>query len=376
MLRHLLAATVILGSLAALLLGRASAHGGEDHGEAALAAPVARPGAGVTITKEQQFALAMITEPAARMPLSRHLEITGMVIPRTDATAEVVPPVGGKVVGGRLPQLGEHVSRGQILFHVMQVLAPSERAALRSTQIAARAEQASAEREVSRLERLEGVVAGKQLTEARIRRDAAREQYKAISDQLAGSAASVAVTAPISGEITHAEIAAGEIVDGSRAVYRISDLSRVWVRANLFEKDLPRLEGAERAEVRSASLPGETIPATLYTVAGAVDPETRTIPALFLVDNTGGRLKLNMAVSVAAVTSDRTGVLAVRRDAIVKSGTRQIVFVHTAPEVFEARDVTVGESSGGDYVEVVGGLVVGERILVTGTHQLRTAAGL
>jgi multidrug efflux pump subunit AcrA (membrane-fusion protein) len=108
----------------------------------------------------------------------------------------------------------------------------------------------------------------------------------------------------------------------------------------------------------------------------AVDPATRTIPALFLVDNTGGSLKLNMAVSVSAVTSDRTGVLAIRSDAVIKSGSRQIVFVHTAPELFEVRDVIVGESSGGPHVEVTGGVSPGDRILVTGTHQLRTAAGL
>ncbi len=173
-----------------------------------------------------------------------------------------------------------------------------------------------------------------------------------------------------------AEIASGEVLDGSKVVYQITDLSNVWVQANLFEKDLPRVEGAERAEVRTASSPGEVIPASLYKVAGTVDPDTRTIPALFHVDNSSGRLKLNMAVSVAAVTSDRSGVLAIRRDAVVKSGTRQVVFVHTTPESFEVRDVIVGTSSGGKYVEATSGVAVGDRILVTGTHQLRSAAGL
>jgi cobalt-zinc-cadmium efflux system membrane fusion protein len=359
------------------LFGDLLAHGGEDHGEAA---PVAAPAGAepvsvresdITIPKEQQFALEMLTEPAARREMVRSVEVTGRVVPRTEAVAEVSSGVAGRVVGGTLPRLGERVSRGQILFRVAQVLSPSEQTALRTEQIRAKAELESAEREVSRFERLEGVVAGKQIIEARIRRDAARDAYAAFSAQLSGKGASVAVTAPITGVITEAEIADGEVLDQSTVVYRIADLSKVWVEADLFEGDIARVEGAERAEIRTPSYPAETFTGTLYRFGSTVDPSARTIKALFLVDNRGERLKLNMSASVAVTVGNSGSVLAVPRDAVARRGGKSVVFIHTTPEHFQIRDVTLGAGAGEGYVEIAGGLNAGERVLVSGTYQIK-----
>lgn len=365
-----------------VLLGRLLAHGGEDHGDAGAAAPAATGstttgmGAAVTVSKEQQFALGMLTEPAGRRALVQGVGVTGRVVPRTDAVADVVPPVPGRVTGGGLPRLGDRVRRGQVLFRVAQVLQPSERASIRGEQIRAKAELDAAEREVSRYERLEGVIAGKQLVEARIRRDAARASYRAISGQLSGEGGSVAVTAPISGVITEAEIASGEVVDGGKVVYRIADLSRVWVEADLFEGDISRIEGSKQAEIRTSSYPGETFAGTLDKFGSTVNPETRTITALFLVDNPGEKLKLNMSASVALAVGESQPLLAVRRDALVKSGARTVIFIHTDPEHFEVRDVVLGAAEGGDYVEVRSGLKAGERVLTTNVYQLKSLAGL
>jgi membrane fusion protein, heavy metal efflux system len=369
-----LVGTVLLGIV---VISRVFAHGGEDHGEAtATTKNTISTGAELSVAKEQQFALGMLTELAAARDLQQSVAVTGRVVPRTDAIAEVVAPVGGRVVGGNLPKLGDQVSRGQMLFRVAQVLAPSERASLQVEQARTRAELTAAEREVARLEKLEGIVAGKQLIEARIRRDGARDVLNAISAQLAGSGGTVAVTAPISGEIISAEIASGEVVDGSKVVYRIADLSKVWIEADLFERDIPAAQGAERAEVRTPSYPDKIFNARLYNIGGTVDPATRTIKGLFVVDNSGRSLKLNMSASVGVVTGTRNDVLSIPRAALIESGTRRVVFVHTTPEHFAVRDVVLGQASTGDYVEVTSGLSNGDRVLVTGTHQLRSVAGL
>ena len=374
---------ILLGGATILMIETLRAHGGEDHGEAAAATPPATAGAtssgtgaGIHVAKEQQFALGMMTEPVGRKELTGSVEVTGRVVPRTDAVADVSAPIGGKVVGGSLPRLGERVSRGQVLFRVEQVLAPTERTSLRTELARAKADLTAAEREVDRLEKLEGVVAGKQLIEARIRRDGARDIHNAITAQLSGTESTVAVTAPISGEIISAEIAAGEVLDGSRVVYRIADLSRVWIEAALFERDIPLVQGATRADVSTPSYPGETFIATLYKVGGVVDPESRAINALFLVDNGGQKLKLNMSASVSVVTDRRGSLMAVPRAAVVESGTRAVVFVHVAAERFEMRDVTLGSATGEEYVEIRSGLEVGERVLTSGTHQLRAMAGI
>lgn len=374
---ELLIAGAVVLLLVMATMDRLFAHAGEDHGDGATAGtPGESSGSALTVLKEQQFALGMLTELVAPRLVANRVEVTGRVVPRTDAVAEVVPGVGGKVVAGRLPQRGERVSRGQVLFHVAEVLAPSERAEIRGEQIQAKADLASAEREVSRLERLEGVVAGKQITEARIRRDAARETYNALTSQLAGSGQSTAVTAPISGEITRAEIAIGEVIDGAEVVYEISDPSRIWIEANLFERDLEALQNATTAEVRVPAAQNKVFRGQLYKLSGTVDPESQTVTALFTVDNASNALRINMSAQISVASGVSSRGLAIPEASIVRSGARQIVFVHTTAEHFEPRDVTTGPASAGGYVQVTGGVKPGERVLVTGTHQMRAIAGL
>lgn len=375
-----IATPLALIAIGAIILERdLLAHGGEDHGAAAPAAPTASANGGrggLTVAKEQQFALGMITELAAPRDLLRSAGVTGRIVPRTEAIADVVSPLSGRIVGGALPRLGDRVGRGQVLFRVAQVLTPSERATLRSEQIRAKAELDAADREVSRLERLEGVVAGKQLVEAKIRRDAARAAHSNISAQLSERASTVAVTAPISGTIIKAEIAEGETIDGSRVVYQIADLSKVWVEANLFEGDIARVQGAKVAEITTPSYPGETFRGSLHRLGSEVDPETRTIAAFFVVDNPDQRLKLNMSASVAVALGSGVKVLAIPENAVVRSGARTIVFVHTTPETFEPRDIALGAGKSGGYIEVKSGVNPGDRVLTSGAYQLKAMMGM
>ena len=232
------------------------------------------------------------------------------------------------------------------------------------------------------MERLEGVVAGKQVVEAKIRRDAARDAYEALNAQLGGDGGSVAVVAPISGVITKAEIASGEIVDGSRALYTIADLSKVWVEADLFEGALPRVEGAVDAAISTPSYPGATFAGRLHRTGSAVDPSSRTITALFLVDNPGERLKLNMSVSVALATGGSARVLAVPRgqtDAarilglteaqvfflvIFPQALRYIIPALVAQLVIVVKDTTFG------YVVTYGELMQNAKVLIANYHAL------
>lgn len=359
------------------MLDQLFAHAGEDHGDAAPAASTLQStGASLKVLKEQQFALGMLTELVAPREIVERVQVTGRVVPQTDAIAEVTSGSPGKVVAARLPQRGERVARGQILFRVEQILTPSERASIRGEHIRARAELASANREVDRLERLEGVVAGKQIIEARIRRDAARETVNALALQLGGAGQSVAVTAPITGEITRAEIAIGEVIDAAKVVYEISDPSRIWVEANLFERDLYAIQGTSAAEITVPAAPGRILRGKLYKLSGTVDPETRTVTALFTVDNAGGMLKINMSARVALSAGHATRSLTVPAASVVRSGVRNVVFVHTGAEQFEARDVALGTAGSSGYVNVTNGVRNGERVLVTGTHQLRSIAGI
>lgn len=372
-----LAMTGALAVIAALVGSRLLAHGGEDHDHAptAGAANAAVRGDSVTVRKEQQFALGMLTTPVERRTLVQSMEVNGRIVPRTDAVADVVPPVAGRVVGERLPRLGDHVRRGQVLFRVAQVLTPAERTALHTELIRLRSDLSVAEREVERLDKLEGVVAARQTSDARTRRDALRAQVSAVAGQFAGRGATP-VTAPISGVVIAAEIAGGESVDGTRTLYRIADLSKLWVEAEIFERDLPQFRKSERAELRVPSYPDRIFSATLARTGSVVDSATRTIRVLLAVPNPGEALKLGMSATLRLATAPGGEHTAVPRGAVVESGTRRVVFVHTAPETFAVRDVVLGTGRQGEDVEIVSGVAVGDRVLVAGVLQLKAWAGL
>ncbi|MBS1914395.1 MAG: efflux RND transporter periplasmic adaptor subunit [Bacteroidetes bacterium] len=361
--------------VAALLAGRLLAHGGDDDEPSARPAP-APAGGGVHVRVEQQFALGILTEPVDTRTLANGLQATGRIVPRTDAVADVMPPIAGRVVGSALPRLGDHVRRGQVLFRIAQVLTPAERTALRTELIRAKSELSLLERESQRLDRLEGVVASRETAEAHIRLEAARGQVAALDAQLSGNGTTVPVSAPISGVITAAEIVAGESVDGSRLAYRIADLSSVWVEVDFFERDLPLVRSVAPVQVRVPSLPGQTFTATLHSMGSGMDSATRTLHALFALANPGERLKLNMSVAVSVASDTGTTAPAIPRAAIVRSGSRAVVFVHTLPEEFQVRDVAVGPRGDADYVEIVSGLEPGDRVVTVGNYQLKSMAGL
>lgn len=359
------------------------AHGGEDHSQGSKETPKSPPPSSdgstansIAVAKEQQFAVGLLTEPTAMRDLSRSVEVTGRVVPRTDAVADVMPPFGGRISGGSRPSLGGHVRRGEVLFRVAQLLSPSERTALRTEQIRTRTEFDAAQREVTRLEGLAGVVAGKRLVEAKIRRDGARDALSAVNAQLKGEGTSVAVTAPISGVIVEADLAGGEVVEPGKVVYRIADLSRVWIEADLFERDLQSVSVGDVAEVQTPAFPGKVFQGRMERLGGSVDPITRTIKGLFVVENRDENLRLNMSAALLVAQGQRRTALAVRGDGIVRSGVRTVVFVHTTPEAFEVRDVVLGDGSSGEYREVIRGLKEGDRVLTTGASQLKSLAGL
>ncbi len=359
-------------------------HGGEDHGGGDTKAPATptptstdgSAGGSIAIAKEQQFAVGLRTESTESRDITATVEVTGRVVPRTDGVADVVPPFGGRINGGSRPSLGGHVRRGEVLFRVAQLLTPSERTTLRTEQIKTRTELNAAEREVARLESLSGVVAGKRLVEARISRDGARDALRAVSAQLKGEGASVAVTAPISGVIVEADLAGGEVVESGKVVYRIADLSRVWIEADLFERDLKNVSVGDKAEIVTPAFPGRVFSGRMEQLGGSVDPNSRTIKGLFVVENRDESLRLNMSATLIVAQGERRTSLAVRSDAIVRSGIRTVVFVHTTPEAFEVRDIVLGDGSSGEYREVLRGLKEGDRVLITGASGLKSLAGL
>jgi membrane fusion protein, heavy metal efflux system len=178
--------------------------------------------------------------------------------------------------------------------------------------------------------------------------------------------------APFSGIITNYHASIGEAVEPSTELLSITDMSSLWVLADIFEKDLSHIRPGKAAQVRVASYPGKIFQGRITYVADTIDPKTRTAKVRCVVDNSGGLLKLEMFATIE-IPVDRTGaVLAIPDSAIQQIEGKPVVFVRTSETEFRKREIQTGTASGG-YTEIRSGLKAGDPVATQGSFVVKTA---
>jgi Cu(I)/Ag(I) efflux system membrane fusion protein len=175
---------------------------------------------------------------------------------------------------------------------------------------------------------------------------------------------SIDIVSPVDGFILARNVSAGQHFDRSVEFYRIADLSRVWILADVFGSDAQSVHPGAVARV-TLSGQGKTFAARVSDVLPEIDPATRTLKLRLEADNPGFALRPDMYVDVELPVTMRAG-LTVPQDAVLDSGREQRVFVESSSGVFEPRAVQTGWRSG-DRVQIVHGLTEGERVVAAGT---------
>jgi Cu(I)/Ag(I) efflux system membrane fusion protein len=175
------------------------------------------------------------------------------------------------------------------------------------------------------------------------------------------------VYAPISGYVTGRTAYHGMKVMPADTLFDILDLSHVWVLADVYEYELPRLSVGQRASMTLSYWPGRSWEGSVTYVYPAVDEKTRTVKVRVELDNPKGELKPEMFADVTLHARPRS-VLQVPDDAILETGTRNIVFVSEGEGRLVPREVSVGDHGDG-VVEVRAGLKEGE-VVVRGANFL------
>jgi RND family efflux transporter MFP subunit len=175
---------------------------------------------------------------------------------------------------------------------------------------------------------------------------------------------SIDVVAPIDGFILARSVTPGQHFDRFTEFYRIADLSRVWIVADVFDSDV---QGFRPGAIARIILPNQrkVLSARISDVLPEVDPASRALKLRLEADNPGFALRPDMVVDVELPAPASAG-LTVPVDAVIDSGGEQRVFVASGGEVFEPRTVQTGWHSG-DRVEIVHGLAEGERVVASGT---------
>jgi Cu(I)/Ag(I) efflux system membrane fusion protein len=147
------------------------------------------------------------------------------------------------------------------------------------------------------------------------------------------------------------------------ALYKIGDLSSIWVIADIYESEMPFIKIGDRAQISLAYFPGETFEGTATYIYPSLDPKTRTAKVRFDLPNPEFKLKPEMWANVELKTS-LGRKLVVPEDAVMDSGTMQMVFVDRGQGHFESRHIQVGPKMQG-YYEVLSGVKDGERVVIS-----------
>jgi RND family efflux transporter MFP subunit len=184
------------------------------------------------------------------------------------------------------------------------------------------------------------------------------------------------MAAPISGFVIEKDAVAGQMVDAGIRLYRIADLGIVWVMAEIYEQDLPFVQLGQEVVVKVASFPDREFRGRVTFIYPTVEEKTRTARVRLEFENPGYFLKPGMFVSAQIQAELADSAVLVPDSAVLRSGTRNTVFVTRGDGKFEAREVALGVEGGGDTVQVISGLNAGERIVTSGQFLLDSESQL
>lgn len=183
------------------------------------------------------------------------------------------------------------------------------------------------------------------------------------------------LTSPISGVVAELGVREGVMVQPGMALFRIVDLSTVWVEANIPEGQAAQVREGSPAEARSDTYRGRTFTGKVSAILPQIDAATRTLRARIELSNPGTVLKPGMFVSVTLRSRAAEPVLVVPQEAVIGTGKRNVVIVAGDGNRFIPTDVTLGRPVGAD-IEVKSGLSEGQRVVTSGQFLIDSEASL
>jgi Cu(I)/Ag(I) efflux system membrane fusion protein len=183
----------------------------------------------------------------------------------------------------------------------------------------------------------------------------------------------VTLVAPRSGVVVNRGISVGTAVDPSTPLFTIADLSRVWVLAEVPEAGIPAIRVGSRARLEFPGSGRDSLTARVDFLYPTLTERTRTLRVRFSVGNPSGTLRPGLYGQVIFELPG-SSTLTVPRDAVVDTGRQQYVFVATEDR-FEPRPVTIGVQLA-DRIEILSGLMAGERIVSAGVFLLDSESRL
>ncbi len=322
-------------------------------------------------------------EPAQITRLPQVLRLTGSVAYNAFETTPVITQVSGPVTRV-LVYPGEMVRAGQPLLEVSS----PDYAQSRSNYLKASDALSLAERTYARSKDLYShhAIATQDLEQAESARNQAEADFNAAWQALKVLGFSTAqqvlqdpvspeipLLAPLSGEVVERLVSPGQVVQGgSTQCFTISNLSTVWVLANVYQHDLACVHMGDLVEIETDAYPMVFHGRVSY-IAPALDPVSRTLQVRINTQNPGQKLKKDMYVTVILNAGAISRALTVPDAAVLRNSENQpFVYVEASQRQFAERLVNVGSSENG-RTQILSGLQSGEPVVADGSLFLQFA---
>ena len=312
----------------------------------------------VQLTSEQEQALGVTYTTVERISAEREIRTVGRIDAPEGNIADITPKTDGFVEELLVATTGEAVRQGEPLLTIYSpALVAAQEELLTARRLAAQVAPTAGEAWES----------AQSMLEASRRRlawwDITADQIERL-ERTGEVTKTMRLVAPVSGIVLEKDVVEGQRVTPGTRLYRIADLSTVWVEGEVFEQDLQFVNVGSQAHIEVTAYPGEHMMGTVSFVYPTVEIASRTNRVRVSVANPGLRFKPGMFATVffevAAIRDD----IAVPLEAVVVTGERNLVFVRDDAGLLIPHEVVLGARAG-DRVQILSGLLEGETIVAS-----------
>jgi RND family efflux transporter MFP subunit len=322
------------------------------------------PGQGIVeIDPAKQQLIGIVTTAAIRRPLHQVIRAVGIVTVDESRLSDIPSKVEGWVEKLYADQTGKLVTKGQPL---LAIYSPDLVSTQQEYLLALRSQKRLADSPFPEVKK-----SGDALLEATRQRlrlwDISERDIQRL-EKTGEARKTLTLYSPASGYVMEKTAVAGMKVTPEMTLFRLADLSRIWVEADIYEFEAPLLKVGDKAQLTAASLPGRVLQGKINYLYPTVGEMTRTLKARLEFSNPKLELKPGMYVNVE-ISSPAAEALAIPEAAVIDTGTRKVVFVKQGEGTFIPREVTVGTRAEG-YYPILSGLQEGELVVSSATFLL------
>jgi len=322
-------------------------------------APIMAMGDTVTLDAKARQLAGVQTAQATVKALSKDIKTTGKIAMNESGRTYITSRVEGRVDELYVSADGETITQGQAIASVYS-----------PTYIAAQEEYLLATQSVQKLKG-----AGKdvvQINNGLLAASRRKLQLLGVSDEAISQLAQtgqandhMTIYAQFGGTVLEKLVLPGTYIMPGEKLYNLSDLSNVWMYADIYEKDLAGVQIGQPVTVTSGAYPGETFNGQVTFINPVLDDSSRTVKVRVAMGNPGGRLKPNLFVN-AAISVPLGEKLVVPESSLLDTGTRKVVYVVQGEDTFVKRDVVIGKEADG-YIQILSGLAPGDVVVTAAT---------